>query len=50
LTFKILEKILEKNGVIKIFPDGEKFDPNYHEALFNIPDPSKEHGTVAFIA
>ncbi|EGR30301.1 ribulose-phosphate 3-epimerase, putative [Ichthyophthirius multifiliis] len=50
LTFKILEKVLEKNGVVKINPEGEKFDPNYHEALFNIPDPTKENGTVAFVA
>ena len=50
MTFKILEKILEKNGVVKINTEGEKFDPNLHEALFNICDPTKETGTIAFVA
>ena len=24
----------------------EKFDPNFHEALFEVPHPEKEHGTI----
>lgn len=28
---------------------GQKFDPNMHEALFEMPDPSKEPGTVAVV-
>lgn len=34
MTQKILDRILERNGVIKLNPaEGEKFDPNYHDAL-----------------
>jgi len=32
--------------IVRINPLGEKFDPNLHEALFEIDDPSKEPGTV----
>ena len=34
---------------MKIDPVGEVFDPVYHEALFQIPDPTKEPGTVAIV-
>ena len=51
MTQKILEKILERNGVIKLNPaEGEKFDPNMHDALCQVPDPTKESGSVAFVA
>lgn len=33
MTQKILDKILERNGVKKLNPEGEKFDPNMHDAL-----------------
>eukprot|EP00793_Prasinoderma_coloniale_P004431 PRCOL_00000191-RA len=41
--------VLGKHGVEKIDPLGEEFDPNDHEALFEVPDPSKEAGTVAHV-
>src|SRR3954467_8159086 len=31
---------LSRHGVKKIDPQGQKFDPNMHEALFEVPDPS----------
>jgi molecular chaperone GrpE len=37
---------LIKHGVKKIEPQGQKFDPNMHEALFEVPDPSVPSGTV----
>lgn len=46
MTHKELEKILDKFGIEKISPLGEKFDANYHEALFAVPDPSKEDNTI----
>lgn len=46
MTRNILEKTLEKHGVEKIDPLGEPFDPNHHEATFEIPQPDKEPGTV----
>jgi len=38
---------LARHGVKKLEPKGEKFDPNMHEALFEVPDPSVPNGTVA---
>lgn len=37
---------LARHGVKKIEPQGQKFDPNLHEALFEIPDDSVPSGTV----
>jgi len=37
MTDGILMKILEKEGVKRYDPAGESFDPNLHEALFEVP-------------
>ena len=47
LTERELKKVLEKHGVKKFEPLGEKFDPNLHQAMFEMPDPSRPAGTVA---
>ncbi|HWV51363.1 nucleotide exchange factor GrpE [Pseudorhodoplanes sp.] len=46
LTEKDLLRILEKNGIRKIEPQGEKFDPNLHQAMYEVPDPSVPSGSV----
>ncbi|SED73403.1 nucleotide exchange factor GrpE [Bradyrhizobium erythrophlei] len=46
LTEKELLRALEKHGISKLDPVGERFDPNLHEALFEVPDPSVPRGTV----
>jgi molecular chaperone GrpE len=45
-TERTMLSVLDKNGVKKIDPTGEKFDPNFHEVLFEMDDPSKPAGTV----
>jgi molecular chaperone GrpE len=47
LTERELIKVLEKHGVKKLEPLGERFDPNLHQAMFELPDPTKPAGTVA---
>src|ERR1700727_1691733 len=37
---------LEKNGVKKFDPQGEKFNPNFQQAMYEVPDPSVPSGTV----
>jgi molecular chaperone GrpE len=37
---------LARHGVKKIEPQGQKFDPNMHEALFEVPNPDVPTGTV----
>jgi molecular chaperone GrpE len=46
LTERELMKVLEKHGVTKIEPQGQKFDPHRHQAMFEVPDPSVPSGTV----
>jgi len=46
LTERELMKSLEKNGIRKIEPQGEKFDPNLHQAMYEVPDPSVPSGTI----
>ncbi len=46
LTERELVKALEKHGVSRVDPVGEKFDPNFHQAMFEVPDPSVASGTV----
>jgi molecular chaperone GrpE len=47
LTERELLKVLEKHGVKKFDPQGTKFDPNLHQALFEVPDPDVPAGTVS---
>src|SRR3954453_5296598 len=47
LTERSLLNALEKNGVRKFDPSGEKFDPNVDQAMYEIPDPSVPAGTIA---
>jgi molecular chaperone GrpE len=46
LTNRELAKTLEKHGVRKLEPMDQKFDPNFHQAMFEIPDDSVPAGTV----
>jgi molecular chaperone GrpE len=40
---------LARHGVRKLEPQGQKFDPNFHEALFEAHDESVPAGTVAHV-
>lgn len=46
LTHRELSKTLEKHGVRLLDPVNQKFDPNFHQAMFEIPDDSVPSGTV----
>ena len=47
LTERELLKTLEKNGVKKFSPQGEKFDPNLHQAMYEVPTSDLPPGQVA---
>ena len=49
LTERELIKAMEKHGVKKLEPQGQKFDPDLHQAMFEIPDESVPAGTVVQI-
>ena len=46
LTERSLLNALEKNGVKKFDPTGQKFDPNFQQAMYEIPDETVPAGTV----
>lgn len=46
MTERELLSVLDKNGVKKIDPRGSRFDPNQHQAMFEVPDPSQPSGMV----
>jgi molecular chaperone GrpE len=49
MTDDILMKLLGKEGVTRYDPVGDVFDPNLHNALFQVPDGTKEPGTIAVV-
>ena len=46
LTERELSIVLEKHGVTKVEPLGQKFDPNRHQAMYEIEDASVPSGSV----
>ena len=46
LTENQLLQIFKRHGLEQINPLNQKFDPNKHEALFQIPNSTVEHNTV----
>jgi molecular chaperone GrpE len=47
LTARDLEAALGRHGVKRLDPKGQKFDPNFHQAIFEIPDETLPAGTVS---
>lgn len=46
LTEREMEAALVRHGITPINPMGEKFDPNLHQAVFEVPDTGEANGTV----
>lgn len=46
LTEREFQKTLARHGVRKLDPAGEKFDPNFHQAMFEVPDQNVPAGMV----
>jgi molecular chaperone GrpE len=46
LTERSLIASLERHGVRKLEPEGQKFDPNFHQAMFEVPNPDVPNNTV----
>jgi molecular chaperone GrpE len=45
-TERQLLAAFERNGLTRIEPVGEVFDPNFHQAMFELPGTGKPSGTV----
>ncbi len=46
MTAREMQNAFSRNGIKKIDPLGERFDPQHHEAMFEFEDPSKPAGSV----
>ena len=50
MTDRLLAAIFERHGIREITPKpGERFDPNLHEAMFEVPDSGQPAGTVVHV-
>jgi len=45
-TERELLSVFERHGIIRIDPKGQRFDPNQHQAMFEVQDPSQPSGMV----
>ncbi|HEV3241697.1 MAG TPA: nucleotide exchange factor GrpE, partial [Methyloceanibacter sp.] len=46
LTERELLNVLERHGVTRIEPLGQRFDPNCHQAMYEVQNPEVPEGTV----
>ena len=47
MIFTQFQEVLKKNGLEQIEAVGQKFDPNFHQAVMRVEDPEKDDDTVA---
>jgi molecular chaperone GrpE len=46
MTERSMQSALERHGVRMLEPVGQKFDPNFHQAMFEVPNPDVPNNTV----
>ena len=46
VTERGLHNVLSRHGISRIEPDGERFDPNFHQAIYEVDNPAVAAGTV----
>ena len=46
LTEKAMLATMERHGVVRLSPEGERFDPHFHQAMFEVPNPDLPNNTV----
>ncbi|OJF90530.1 nucleotide exchange factor GrpE [Pararhizobium antarcticum] len=46
MTERAMLSTLERHGVKKLEPVGQKFDPNFHQAMFEVPNAEVANNTV----
>ena len=46
MTERSMLSALERHGVAKLSPEGQKFDPNFHQAMFEVPNAEVPNNTV----
>ena len=46
MTDRAMMSAMERHGVKRLDPKGEKFDPNFHQAMFEVPNPDVPNNSV----
>lgn len=46
MTSTEFDKTMKRFKVVEFIPKGEKFDPQFHEAVAMVDDPSKDPGII----
>lgn len=46
VTQRELHNVFERHGIVRFDPKGERFDPNFHQAMFELPTNDAAPGTV----
>lgn len=46
MTEREMHNVLERHGIVRFDPQGDRFDPNFHQAMFEIEDTEVASGTV----
>lgn len=46
MTERAMQVALERHGVKKLEPEGQKFDPHFHQAMFEVPNSNVPANTV----
>ena len=46
LSWTELQSVIEKHGIKRVEPHGEKFDYNLHQAMFEVPTTDQPSGVV----
>lgn len=46
MTERVMLQTMERHGVVKLDPEGQKFDPHFHQAMFEVPNPELPNNTV----
>jgi len=46
MTERSMQSALERHGVRMLEPVGQKFDPHFHQAMFEVPNPDVPNNTV----
>lgn len=49
MTERSMLAALERHGVKKLEPTGQKFDPNFHQAMFEVPNADVPNNTVVHV-
>ncbi|MGD9843662.1 MAG: nucleotide exchange factor GrpE, partial [Steroidobacteraceae bacterium] len=45
-TLKLLSKAFEKSGIVAVMPEGEAFNPEFHEAMAMVPTTDQAPNTI----